>query len=475
MQIKTVAIVGASHSGISAAINIKKALKDDVNVILFEQNTEEGLSFVGADGLLWVEGIIDDSHLGYTTSEKIRSSGIDFYLSTKVSNIDSEQQIIGTNNGEFKYDYVILATGSSPIIPGFAKDSIINNSQKSADGFNRVQSFKTIYDAYNLKKMANDDNVKKVAVIGGGYIGVEVAMVIKNLQKDVVIINRSDRILNSYFDETFSNDAEQILLKNGIEIAKNIDAISIDQVCNDYNTDGVIISVGFTPNTDINMSSKNEIEQDQKTGAYLVDKCQETSIKNVFAIGDCASTFHNVLNKHVCFAIGSRTRIESTIVSDQITSRIKNLKPNLVNTGTQGSTAISVYGVNIASTGLTFESALANQSELDIEPKQVFFEGPEVATYLEDYLPNVKFLDQDNSEPKSLIKISLVYDDKTHRILGAQILTKTGATSLIHMFSLAIYQKLTLFDLQTLDMFFLPQLNQLYNSVSRVISRSNNG
>jgi NADPH-dependent 2,4-dienoyl-CoA reductase/sulfur reductase-like enzyme len=122
MGTKKVVIVGASHSGISAAINLKKALKDKAEIILLESSDGTGLSFVGADGLLWIEDLITKKHLGYITSDKINSFGINFHLNEKVIKIDSINKKIITISSEFSYDYVVLATGSSPNIPEFAKE-----------------------------------------------------------------------------------------------------------------------------------------------------------------------------------------------------------------------------------------------------------------------------------------------------------------------------------------------------------------
>lgn len=464
---KTVVIVGASHAGISTAINIKKYSNDDLKVILLEATDGEGISFVGADGLLWIQGKIEQNNLVYTTISKIINKGIDLKVNHYVREIDIKNQIVNCQTSEgdkaYNYDYLVLATGSHPFIPDEYQKVI-----DSLDSYNPklIQVFKTIQDAYNLKSLTDNNSITKYNIIGGGQIGIEVAEVLKVLNKDVTIYQRSDRILNSYYDKEFTDEITSILQSYGVEVLTNQN-IELKQIIHkDSLTDGevdsecaTILALGFKPN-----SSLGDIQIKKVADAYKVNHLQQTNVSNIYAVGDCASSYFKVLKKDMHMAIGSNTRTHSLICAKAITNDylISQNMPALANVnskcyGSQGSNAISVFGVNFASTGITYEMAQKYCQSLNIKPQQKIFEGNVLANELQ--LPN-----------QSHIKLKVVYDEKSMRILGAQMMSKNLEVNLIHLISLAINQELTVYDMQTLDMFFLPQLNQLYNEVARVLS-----
>jgi NADPH-dependent 2,4-dienoyl-CoA reductase/sulfur reductase-like enzyme len=450
--VKRIVIVGGSHAGISTAINLKKALGDEVEVTLLERHNEFEFSFVGADGLLWIQGKLPENKLGYAAPEKIRLSGINLHFECQVQEVDFQKKVVFglTDNSvqSFAYDFLVLASGSTPATPKWAKTAPIPQSL-----VNRVCTVKTRADITRIKALSDDPQIKKIAIVGGGYIGIETAEVLNDNQKNVTVFQRSNSILNGYYDQEFTTHLTQLLKTKGIEILFNQEISSYERFEND-NFDAVILTTGFKPISDLGLDQIKRLDN-----AYDVNQFQETSQRDVYAVGDCSVSYHNAFGSKKHIALGSNTRIESYVAAMAIRSKLHQKESQIVNHGTQGSNALSIYGYNLASTGLTLATALKNSATLDISPKMVTFCGTQIAPELS------------KSRSENEIKLGVVYDSKTMRILGCQVESYGKQVSLVQIFSLAIERGLTVYDLQTLDMYFLPGLNQLYNVISRVLSR----
>ena len=200
----------------------------------------------------------------------------------------------------------------------------------------------------------------------------------------------------------------------------------------------VILAVGFRPNTALG-GGKVELFSN---GAFLVDKYQETSVPGVYAIGDCATIFNNATQTIDYIALASNA-VRTGIVAAHNACGHK-----LEGVGVQGSNGISIYGLDMVSTGLTLEKAAAKG-----------FEAAEV-----EYKDNQKpeFIEKDNAK----VTLKIVYDKKTRRILGAQLMSKKDISLALHLFSLAIQEQVTIDKLALTDLFFLPHFNKPYNYIT---------
>ena len=201
----------------------------------------------------------------------------------------------------------------------------------------------------------------------------------------------------------------------------------------EFKTDMVVLCVGFRPNTAL---AKDQLET-FRNGAYKVDKTQKTSKDGVYAIGDCATVYDNTIDDINYIALATNA-VRSGIVAAHNVSGTP-----LEGIGVQGSNGISIYGLNMVSTGLTFEKA----QRLGIKVGET--------TYTD--LQRPEFIETKN-EP---VTIRIVYNLDTRVILGAQIASREDISMAIHMFSLAIQDKLKL-----LDIFFLPHFNKPYNYIT---------
>lgn len=433
-----IVIVGTNHAGIAAANTILDHYKGH-EVVMIDKNTN--LSYLGCGTALWVGRQIDSyENLFYTNQGCFEQKGAKIHMETTVSNIDFDKKIIYCDKKDGAsftetYDKLILATGSLPISPKIEGSDL-----------GGVHFLKLFQDGQHVDKAMAHPKVNNVAVIGAGYIGVEIAEAAKRRGKNVRLFDLAPTSLASYYDEWFTADMDKNLTDNGIEVHFGECATAFKGneyvetlVTNkgSYPADLVISAIGFVPN---NLLGKDHLKL-FSNGAYLVDLHQQTSDPDVYAIGDCATVYSNALQSQSYIALATNA-VRSGIVAGHNVCGTE-----LDSIGVQGSNGISVFGYNMVSTGLSVKAA--KQAGLDVQ-----------YTDYED-LQRPSFMKHNSS-----VKIRIVYETNSRRIVGAQMSSQEDISMGIHMFSLAIEEGVTIDKLKLLDIFFLPHFNQPYNYIT---------
>lgn len=434
-----IVVVGANHAG-TCAINTITGFNEGDEVVVFDQNSN--ISFLGCGMALWIGGQISKPDgLFYSNKEKLESQGAKVNMNSKVERIDFDEKFVCATleNGqkvEESYDKLILATGSLPIVPQIPGRDLEN-----------VQLVKLFQNAEEVIKKLENPDIKTIAVVGAGYIGVELAEAFERHNKKVIVVDIANTSLSSYYDPEFSALMDKNLSDHGIKLAfgetvkeikgnGKVEAIVTDK--NEYQCDMVILAIGFRPNTEL---GKDYLET-MSNGAYIVDETQQTSKKDVYAIGDCATVLFNSTGEKSYIALATNA------VRSGIIAAYNACGKKLETIGVQGSNAISIYDLKLVSTGLSEQKA----KQLGMDVLSTSFEDLQKATFIETTNPKVN--------------IKIVYDAKTRVILGAQMASTYDMSMGIHMFSLAIQEKVTIDKLKLLDIFFLPHFNQPYNYIT---------
>ena len=433
---KTV-IIGANHAGIAAA-NVLLSQETGHEVVMIDKNST--LSYLGCGTALWVGRQIDSyEELFYTNKEEFEKKGAQISLETEVEMIDfCNKKVYCKNQTETScetYDKLILATGSSPISPNVPGKDLKN-----------IHFLKSFQDGKTIDSLLDCADVQNVAVVGAGYIGVEISEAMQRRGKNVHLFDGESGALSSYYDPEFSTKMDQTLADHGIklhfgEIAtaykgrETVEAIVTNK--QEYPVDLVINAIGFLPN---NTLGKNHLET-FKNGAYFVDATQQTSDPDVYAVGDCATIYSNALQKETYIALATNA-VRSGIVAGH---NIAGIHLNAI--GVQGSNGISIFGLHMVSTGLTVKAA----EKFDMDVLYTDYEDYQKPTFMRE---NEK------------VQIRIVYEKATRRIVGAQLSSKMDVSMAIHMFSLAIQKQATIDELKLLDIFFLPHFNQPYNYIT---------
>ena len=435
---KTV-IVGANHAGIACANTLLDNFKDQ-EVVLLDRNTN--LSYLGCGTALWVGRQIDSvDKLFYTNKEAFEAKGARISLETEVESIDYEAKVVharrldGTTFEE-TYDTLVLAVGSLPISPKLPGSDLKG-----------LSFLKLFQEGQDVDRQISDESVREVAVIGAGYIGVEIAEAAKRRGKNVRLFDIAPRSLASYYDPEFTAAMDENLDEHGIECHfgegvtayegkdGHVTALVTDR--GTYPADLVVNAIGFIPNTAL---GKDHLELGPK-GAFHVDAHQRTSDPSVYAIGDCATIYSNALRQETYIALATNA-VRTGIVAGYNIGGVE-----LEGIGVQGSNGISIFGYNMVSSGLSVQAAERAGLEVD----HVDYEDLQRPGFMKH---------------NAQVKIRIVFERGSRRVVGAQLASTEDISMAIHMFSLAIEEGVTIDKIKLLDIFFLPHFNQPYNYIT---------
>lgn len=437
-----VVIIGANHAG-TACTNQILALAPDTDLTVLDRNSN--ISFLGCGMALWIgQQISKGDGLFYSSQEALESKGAKVHLETTVESIDYDQKQVHYvdaqgHKGVLDYDRLVLATGSSPIFPPIPGLDLPY-----------IQKAKLYQDAQKaVEQIATDDTIRRVTVVGAGYIGAELAEAYQRVGKQVTLIDALDRILGTHFDRDFSNVMADRLKANGIDLRlgekvqrfegdTRVRKVVTDQGA--YETDLVMFCIGFRPNNEL---AKGHLDC-FKNGAILVNKHQQTSDPNVYAIGDCATVYDNSIQDTNYIALATNAVRAGLVAAFNVTGTpVESL-------GVQGSSGLCLYDLKMVCTGQTIETAAAHGIEA-------------TSTDFED-LQKPAFMNECGANPK--VKIRIVYRKDNHEVIGAQLMSEYDMSAALHLFSLAIQEKVTIERLALLDIFFMPHFNQPYNYIT---------
>lgn len=436
-----VIVIGCTHAGTAAIVNIK-ALYKDAEVVVYERNNN--ISFLSCGIALNVGGVIHSTEsLFYNSPQKLAEMGVVTKMEHDVIDIDFKTKKIQAKNlktnevCEDTYDKLVLTIGSWPITPPFKGLDLEN-----------IELCKNYKHALTLIEKA--EKAKKVVVIGAGYIGVELAEAFEMKGKEITLIDAETRIMSKYLDAPFTEAAEKAFTEHGIQLALGElvesfegEAGKVTKVITNkgsYEADLVVLCIGFKPNTTLVEGKLKTL----KNGAILIDDYMRASEEDVFAAGDCCVVHFNPAEDTRYIPLATNAVRMGTLVAQNL------VKPTLRYMGTQGTSGIKIYGYNIASTGLTEELAKATTS---YKVASAMIEENHRPEFMPTYEPT---------------QLKLVYDEATGRILGGQIISKYDLTEIMNTLSVVIQNKMTVDALSMTDFFFQPWFNKPWGLLNQV-------
>lgn len=431
-----VVVIGCTHAGTSA---VKTILKEnpDAEVTVFERN--DNISFLSCGIALYVGGVVKDAAgLFYSNPEELQRMGAVVKMRHNVKNINTVTKTVtaeNLSNGdevEVDYDKLVITTGSWPIIPPIpgidSKNILLCKNYEQANEIIRKSELS-----------------KKIVIVGGGYIGIELVEAFHNSGKEVTLIDGLDRILNKYLDKEFTDILEQELKDRGITLALNqaVKSFTADEAGQvravitqqgEYDADLVILCVGFRPNNEL---LKGKVDM-LPNGAILVDDYMRTSNPDIFAAGDSCSVHYNPNGGQAYIPLATNAVRMGMLIGRNIR------EPKVPYRGTQSTSGLQLFGYNIGSTGVTVGSA----PSFDLKVKSVIVKD----NYRPEFMPTTEE-----------VLMQLVYEEGTGRIVGGQVMSKYDITQSANTLSLAIQNKMTIEDLAYVDFFFQPHFNRPWN------------
>lgn len=432
-----VIIIGGIAAGMSAAAKFKRMSPND-EVIIYEKG--DIVSF-GACGLpYYAGGFFDDSNeMIARTAEEFRKTGINLFTNHEVLEVDFDNKklrvkdLIQNMIIEESYDKLMIASGASSIIPPI----------KGIDSEN-VLTLKSMDDGNKLRALMENENLKRVTVIGAGFIGVEAVEAAKKRGKEVTVVQLQDRILAEVFDEEITNLLEEEIRKHDVnllldetvmEITTAGKATNIKTNKREFETDIVIVATGFRPNTAF---VKNEKLEMLKSGAIVVDKYGRTSIEDVYAAGDCATINSVITNKPVYVPLATGANKLGRIVGENLAGANNEFQ------GSLASSCIKVMDMEAARTGLSEKEVKA----LGFDYKTKFITDMNHTSY---YPGQTK------------IYVKLIYDAHTKVIYGGQVAGYKDAVQRCNVIATCIFAKMTTAQLGMLDLSYAPPFSRTWD------------
>lgn len=430
-------VIGGNPAGMSAASRVKRR-SPETEVVVLEQSHE--VSY-GACGLpYYIAGLNNDIDLiRIRKIPEFEESGIRVKAGTRAEAVDfaAKRVTCRTDTGDVyteTYDKLLIASGSSPKIPpipGIRKQGIL--------------PLKTLEDAQNIKNLLLK-KPQNVVIVGGGYIGLEIAEACI-LQKvpHIRIVEAMDRLLN-VFDPEFSEAARLELESHGVHIhtgervasfegGDSVRLVRTDK--GEYPADLVILSIGISPNTAFLGNGISKLPN----GALVTDTAMRTSVADVWAAGDCASVHHKLLDKPVHIALGTYANKQGRLAGDSILGKPVHFQRAL------GTSMLRCAGLEFAKTGLG--EGECKSSGIPIKTKTV--QARSHARYYPD---------------PAILTVKLCYDPETHVLLGAQIMGRKEAAVRINTFAIAVDQGMTTEDLGFVDFGYAPPFAGVWDAVA---------
>lgn len=439
---RKVIIVGGVAAGMSAASKAKRE-KKDLEITVYEMT--DIISW-GSCGLpYYVGNFYDDSkRMIAKPLEQFKKEGITVKMKHEVIGVDIEKKEVSVKNlatqeiFKDRYDELIITTGASAVKPPIKNIDLEN-----------VFTLKEFSDGIVLKKAMMKPENKIVVIIGAGYIGLEAAEAAVNLKKEVRIIQLGDRVIPGSFDKEITDIMEEEI-RGHKDVFLNLDEAVSEFEGKDgrvsgvktnkgvYPADIVILATGVRPNTKFLEGTGIET---LKNGAIVIDGRGRSSIKDIYAAGDCATVYHKLKKENVYIPLATTSNKIGRVVGENLAGKDREFK------GTLGSAAIKVLDLEAGRTGISSEEA----EKMGINYKSVFVHDKNQTSY---------YPGQED------IYIKIIYDADTKRILGGQLIGKKGAVLRVDVLAAAIDKGMTTDELAYLDLCYAPPFSLTWDPLN---------
>lgn len=432
-----VLIVGGVAGGASVAARVRR-LDESAEIIMFEKGPH--VSFSNCCLPNHLSGMIansDDLVLMCPTNFK-KQYNIEARVSSEVVKIDKENKSITVKDLETgkeydeSYDTLYLSPGANPIVPRI-------------EGFDKSNVFtvRNVVDIDRLNRFVKSGSVKDVAVVGGGFIGVEVAENLRLAGFNVTLVEAADQIM-APFDYDMVQILHKEMMDKGVHLIVNdgISKVDDDAIVlasgKKVMAQAVVMAIGVRPETTLAKEAGLEIGE---TGGILVDHNYKTSDNNIYAVGDAIEVYNKLTHSKSRLALAGPAQRQARAAADALYGIPHR------NTGVIGSSCIKIFDLNAASTGLTEKAAKKAGIAFDF----VYIIPGDIVGIMPGNSP---------------FHFKLIFEVPTGKILGAQAIGKGNATKRVDVIAAMITMGGTLEDLKELELCYAPAFSTAKDPVN---------
>ncbi len=436
-----VVIIGGVAGGATAAARIRR-LDEKAEIVVFEKSGY--ISYANCGLPYYIGGVIEDkSALTLQTPQSFYSRfRVDMRVRHEVLSINKDEKTVSAKNLDTgnvfdeSYDKLLISTGARPVKPSI---SGIENE--------RIFTLRNVEDTFKIKEHVEKHLCKTAVVVGGGFIGVEMAENLSRLGMHVTLVEAAKQLL-SPFDSDMAAFIHAEMRKNGIslQLGKAVEGFEenggqISVLLNggvSVKADMVVLAIGVSPDTAL---AKNAGLALGIKGSISVNERMETSSPDIYAVGDAVQIKNFITDTDALISLAGPANKQGRIAADNICGGSSRYAGGL------GSSIIKIYGMTAAATGINERTARAN----DIRFEKVILSPMSHA----GYYPNGKAL-----------TMKVLFEKETYRLLGAQIVGFDGVDKRIDVLATAIRAGMKGYELAELDLAYAPPYSSAKDPVN---------
>ena len=434
-------VIGGDAAGMSAASKVRRE-HPDREIVVFERGRHTSYAACGMP--YFIAGQVESSDRLIARRPEVfrEKQNIDVRTLHEVLAIDTEQRRVQVRDLEQEstfwedWDHLLIATGASPIVPDLPNID--------AEG---IFSLSTLQSGIEVFEYVESRSPGKAVVVGGGYIGIEMAEALLERGLEVALIDMAPEVMVSMdadiaesISQTMRDAGVSVFLREKLERFETNSNGTLRAVVTDRQTleaDLVILGIGVRPNSELAEAAGIELGAN---GAIKVNKRLETSVPRVWAAGDCAESFHLVKDRQVFIALGTVANKHGLVAGINISGGTMEFP------GVLGTAITRFQDLEISRTGL---------SEKEAEEIGIPFRARTIdALTRSHYFPG-----------SAKVKVKLLAEEATGRLLGGQIVGGQGAAKRIDTIAAAITARLTAEQLVYMDLSYAPPFSPVWDPV----------
>jgi NADPH-dependent 2,4-dienoyl-CoA reductase/sulfur reductase-like enzyme len=438
---KRLVVIGGDAAGGSAASQAKKR-QPDLDVVLFERGRATSYSACGIP--YWIGGLVaSEDALVARTPDQHKANGIDVRMRTEVIGIDLDRRSVrwrdleGGAEGDEPFDELVYATGSVPMrppVPGM-----------DAQGVYGVQ---VLDDGVALRAELDSGRVQRVVVVGGGYIGLELAEACRSRGLDVTVVDRSatpvgtfDPDIGEFIATAVRGEGIELVLSDGVaavEVGPDGRACAVvTQSGRELPADLVVLGLGVSPNVRLAQEAGIPLGT---SGGIAVDARMRTQVDGVWSAGDCVESLHRLSGQRLVVALGTHANKQGRVAGINIGGGYATFP------GVIGTAITKICDTEAARTGLSSREAEAAgyafvTAVVDSSTKAGYFPG---------------------SRP---IRVKMIAERRSGRLLGAQVVGRRAAAKRIDALAICIWNEMSVDEVLSLDLSYAPPFSPVWDPV----------
>ena len=436
-----VVIVGGVAGGATAAARIRR-LNEQADIVIFERSGF--VSYANCGLPYYIGGVITDQReLTLQTPESFFARfRIDVRVRHEVTAIHPENKTVSVTNLETgeqfeeHYDKLLLSPGARPTQPRLAGAK-----------HERIFTLRTVEDTLRIRRFVEEKQPKSAVLAGGGFIGLEMAENLRELGVEVTIVQRADQVLPP-LDYDMAAQIHTLLRSHGVHLklgsavagfeSSGEQVVTLLEGEQPLHSDMVLLAIGVTPDTALAREAGLTLGQ---KGAIRVNDRMETSVPDIYAVGDAVEVEHFVTKERAVVALAGPANRQGRIAADNICGGDSRYS------GAQGSSVIKLFELTAASTGINERSAQAagiNYDKVILSPEHhaSYYPGSQTMT------------------------MKVLWEKDTLRLLGAQIVGRGGVDKRIDVLATAMRSGMKATELAELDLAYAPPYSSAKDPVN---------